>query len=86
MIACGVIGWRWNDHRSVIAKVSESGVNQIESQMGMLSSRQITALCERMDADGTGLIGQAELSKLGFLLETKISQDEIERIVQGVTW
>ena len=37
----------------MIAKVSNSGVDRIEKSMGLLSGRQITALCERLD-EGEG--------------------------------
>ena len=70
---------------SVLAKVSEPGVNQIETQMGLLSARQIAALCERLDVDGTTLIGRVELAKIDMLLEEPLSDEEINSMVLEVT-
>jgi Ca2+-binding EF-hand superfamily protein len=70
---------------NAVAKVSESGVNQIEKQMGLLSDRQILALCEAMDSDGTELIGRAELARITMLLEEQLSEEEFNAMVLGVT-
>ena len=70
---------------NIVAKASESGINQIEKQMGMLSMREITALCERMDVDGTSQIGRLQLLRICLILEEALSDAEINSMVLEVT-
>jgi Ca2+-binding EF-hand superfamily protein len=67
---------------NLVMAATDKGVQQMEKHMGMLTRKQINALCERLDDDEDGALSRFEIVKIGSVLQVALTDEDMQHMLR----